>query len=118
MTMDTIERGDVESFLNEFKVKMKVFGIVYMRDRNKNLQTQLDLELREFEKDKYVSELTVEDYYKGPTQDYSNGADLWEFGKIIKKKEVYIKIAIGAGNKPVICISFHFPERSIKYPFK
>jgi hypothetical protein len=115
--MDT-ERRDVESFLNEFKVKMKVFGIVYMRDREKNLQTQLDLELREFEKDKYVCELTVEDFYKGPTQDYNGGDDFWEFGKMIKKKEVYIKITMGIGNKPVICISFHFPERPIKYPFK
>jgi len=109
---------DVKIFLQEFKQKMKVFGIIYLRDRQKNLQTQLDLELREFEKDKYISELTEVDFYKGPSQDYNGGPDLWEFGKMIKNKEVYIKIAIGFGSKPVICISFHFPERTIKYPFK
>ena len=89
-----------------------------MRSRQKNLQTQLDLELREFEKDKYISELKVDDFYKGPSQDYTGGPDLWEFGKMMKKKEVYIKIAMGIGKRPVICISFHFPERTIKYPFK
>lgn len=112
------ERSDVESFLNEFKIKMKVFGIVYLRLRQKNLQTQLDLELREFEKDKYIGELTVEDFYKGPSQDYTGGPNIWEFGKMVKNNEVYIKIMMGIGAKPVICISFHFPERKIKYPLK
>lgn len=115
--MDTRE-GDVEAFLNDFKQKMKVFNIVFNRSRAKNLQTQLELELKEFEREKYLSELTVKDYYKGPTSDQDGGPDLWEFGKMVKNKEVYIKITIGYLNKPVICISFHFPERPIKYQFK
>ena len=36
--------------------------------------------------------LTVEDYFKGPRKDADDGPDLWEFGMMVKNKEVYIKI--------------------------
>jgi hypothetical protein len=115
-------KEEVETFLRDFKQKMAArvggYSVIFSRERPKNLQTQLDLELKEFEKEKYLSELTVEDFYKGPTQDVDGGPDLWEFGKMVKSKEMYIKISIGKLNKPVRCVSFHFPEREIKYPFK
>jgi len=115
-------KEEVETFLKDFKQKMAArvggYPVIFYRERPKNLQTQLDLELKEFEKEKYLSELTVEDFYKGPTKDVDGGPDLWEFGKTVKNKEMYIKISIGKLNKPARCISFHFPEREIKYPFK
>ena len=40
------EEREVEQFLNEFKQKMEVFSIVFL-DREKNLQTLLDLEIVE-----------------------------------------------------------------------
>jgi hypothetical protein len=112
------KKEDVDAFLSGFKQKAKVFQIYFIRDRSKNLQTELELELKEFEKEKYLLDLAVENYYRGPSKDYDGGPDLWEFGKMIKGREVYIKITIGLNNKPVICISFHFPEKEIKYPFK
>lgn len=112
------KKEDLKLFLREFKQKMAVFDVVILRSRSKNLQTILDLELTNITVRKYLSDLTFKDYYKGPTKDNYGDSDLWEFGKEIKNKEVYIKITIGNLNKSVICISFHFPEHTIKYPFK
>lgn len=115
--MDT-KKEDAEQFLKEFHDKMATFEVIIRSERSENLQTMLDLELTDFSVREHLKKLTVEDFYKGPTKDNSGGADLWEFGKKIKNKEVYIKVTLGCLNKPVICISFHFPIRTIKYPFK
>ena len=114
--MDT-KRGEVEAYLNDFKQKMEVFDVVFL-NRGKNLQALLDLEIVRASRKEKLKELQVSDYYRGPSQDDFGGEDLWEFGKVINGKEVYIKISIGRQNKPVICISFHLAERKIKYPFK
>ncbi|MGN6802123.1 MAG: hypothetical protein ACTHJN_09465 [Ginsengibacter sp.] len=115
--MDTTKE-EVEAFLKDFKEKMAIFEIVFYRSRGKNLMTFLELELSEISARKHLEELTHEDFYKGPSKDKDDGPELWEFGKIIKGREVYIKITRGYLNKPVIFISFHFAERIITYPFK
>ena len=109
----------VNSFLQEFKIKAKSFGLIFRIDRQKNIQALLDLEISALEREKLIMDLEPEDYYKGPTSDILGNLDeLWEFGKEIKSKEIYIKISKGLpGNNPV-CISFHRAERKIKYPLK
>jgi hypothetical protein len=110
-------RSEVEIFLNTFKAKMEVFDVVFL-DRDKNLRALIDLEITRVSRKELLKELNVEDYFRGPTKDVDNGPSLWEFGRLLKQKEVYIKITIGAMNKPVICISFHLAERVIAYPFR
>ena len=109
----------VDKFLKEFKDKARVFGIIFRIDRKKNMQALLDLEISAIMREKIIMSLTVEDYYKGPTEDKLNymGA-LWEFGKSVEKKEVYIKISKGTGANSPICVSFHLAERKIEHPFK
>lgn len=109
---------DVKIFLQEFKQKLAIFDMIFYRSRSNNLQTVLDLELSNVSVRKHLSELTYKNYYKGPTKDDFSDSDLWEFGKEIKNKKVYIKISLGNWNKQVLCISFHFPIHTIKYPFK
>ncbi len=46
------------------------------------------------------------------------GMDPFDFGKKIKKVDVYIKITIGFPNSSVVCISFHIAEHPLKYLFK
>ena len=111
------EEREVEQFLNEFKQKMEVFSIVFL-DREKNLQTLLDLEIVEANRKEILKELKVKDYLRGPTHDQYGGRPFWEFGKAVKGKELYIKITMGTQNKPVICISFHIAEFKIKYLIK
>lgn len=63
--------------------------------------------------------LEVKDYSKGPMEEkLYGGADMWVFGKTVKKKEVYIKITIGAMSNSVICISFHLAQHKMNYPLK
>lgn len=102
-------KGAVASFLNNFKEKMKIWDVLFRDDRGKNAKTLAELELRPIER-KNVLEALEEKLY--------GGADMWIFGRIIKKKEVYIKIALGVANSGVICISFHLAEHKMNYPLK
>lgn len=114
-----MDRETVDKFLKEFKDKAKVFGIIFRIDRKKNMQALLDLEISAIMREEIIMSLTVEDYYKGPSEDKLNYVgELWEFGKSVKKKEVYIKISKGAQSNSPICVSFHLAERRIEYPFK
>ena len=112
-----VEENDVEAFLHDFQQKMKIFDVVFL-NRDKNLQALLDLEIVRAKRREILEKLTLRNYFKGPTPDQLGGSELWEFGKIVKGKEVYIKITMGTENKPVICISFHLAEHKIKYPFQ
>ncbi len=97
---------------------MKVFGILNVV-RKKNTQALLDPVLLFIRRRKIIEQLNVEDYCKGPLEEtIHGGSQMWVFGKKVRGAEVYIKIALGAANKPVICISFHIAERKLKYPFK
>jgi len=109
--------SDVEAFLNTFRAKLDIFDVIFL-NRDKNLQALIDLEITRVSRKDILRGLKVDDYYRGPTKDVGHGPDLWEFGSVFNKKEVYIKITIGVMNKPVICISFHLAERAIDYPFK
>jgi hypothetical protein len=56
---------------------------------------------------------------EGPLEEkLYGGSDMWVFGKTLKKKEVYIKITLGAYGGSVICISFHLAEYKMQYPLK
>lgn len=109
----------VEAFLNAFKTKLGIWGILIKSDRQKNLQTIADLEIRETDVVDILFKLTVEDYSEGPLFDIVyGGADMWVFGKQVKGHEIYIKITLGVPSSQTICISFHFAKHPMAYPFK
>jgi hypothetical protein len=114
-------REEVEQFLSELHQKMKIRNIRYLRDggRGKNTQTWFDLELTEIDLDKHIENLSVS-HYSGCADGESmhGGTIMWVFGKVIKKHEIYIKITIGDFNKAPICISFHFSESPMTYPYQ
>ena len=114
-----ITRDDVERFLSEFHTKMKVFGVFFLDDREKNYQTLADLEITATYRKKVLGELVAEDYSEGPILDalYSMGL-MWVFGKVVMGKEVYIKITLGRPGSTTICISFHQAEYRMHYPLK
>lgn len=110
---------EVYTFLKDFHLKLKIWGIVYLDNRPKNAQTLASLEISPAERTKIVSQLAVEDYSEGPIEDIIyQRQDLWVFGKQIKNQEVYIKITLGNPSKQTICISFHLAEYPMTYPFK
>ncbi len=109
----------VTSFLKEFKEKMKIWNILYRDDRGKNAQALVDLEFRPIDRKEILEKLEIKDYSQGPIEEMLyGGSDMWVFGKILKKKEVYIKITLGALGSSVICISFHLAEHKMQYPLK
>ena len=111
-------KEEVQSFLNEMKEKIKVFGIIYRDDRGKNVQTLVDLEITPKYRDTVIINLEVKDYSEGPDNDTLNQCgEMWVFGKDVKGQEVYIKITLGKGSS-ALCISFHIAEHPMNYPFK
>ncbi len=98
---------------------MDIWGVVVRDDRGKNAQTLLYLEITKDFRKKVLKSLVVEDYSEGPlAEKLYGGADMWVFGKLVKGKEIYIKITMGIAGAQVICISFHIAEHLINYPYK
>ena len=109
----------VAYFLKDFKEKMKFWDVLFRDDRGKNAQALIDLELLPIERKAILAALETKDYSEGPLEEkLYRGADMWVFGKTIKKKEVYIKITMGAMSSSVICISFHLAQNKMNYPLK
>ena len=108
----------IEHFLRDFKYKLGFWGLFIRSDRDKNFKTLTVLEFRVEDVKKELNELSVAHYLEGPVKEtlyYS--ADMWIFGKMIQSKEVYIKISMGQPSDKVICISFHFSDYSMTYPY-
>lgn len=116
--MNKLNEQAVERFLRNFKVKLKVFDVVYI-DREKNTQALLDLEILPSYRRTILKNLEIEDYCEGPLEETMLGSsEMWVFGKQISGQEVYIKITMGLASHSVICISFHIAEYALTYPFK
>ena len=66
-----------------------------------------------------IRNLSFEDYSDGPVKEtLYELQEMWIFGKLVKKKEIYIKVSMGKMNSPAICISFHFSGKPLNYPLK
>ena len=117
--MRAVTKDEVQSFLDMFHAKMKIYGIIYRDDRGKNQKTLEELEIVPSYRKLVIESLCVEDYVDGPIVDTLNRlGEMWVFGKDVKEREVYIKIMISNINGQTICISFHLAESPLSYPFK
>jgi hypothetical protein len=107
-------------FLRNFKDKLRVFDILFLDDRGKNTQTLAILEITPLARRKVLESLETEDYSEGPLGGamYGGGAEMWVFGRMVKHREIYIKVTMGMAGAATICISFHVAEYPMKYPFK
>jgi len=116
--MATLEE-DIQKFLQDFKVKLGIWGVVFRDDRGKNARALLELDITPVYREKILKELLVTDFCEGAKREcLYGGADMWVFGKLINGTEVYIKITLGFAGAQVICISFHCAEFPMKYPLK
>ncbi|MBN1843084.1 MAG: type II toxin-antitoxin system MqsR family toxin [Deltaproteobacteria bacterium] len=109
-------QGDVNKFLGNFKQIVTQRGI-WVVQREKNVNTQIELGFNNVDVQKEILRLDCTHYVDGPKPDRDRQGDVWEFGKIIEHEEVYIKVKLTGGVHPV-CISFHFAEEPIGYPFQ
>ena len=112
-------KDEVETFLASFHEKVKIFGILFRDDREKNRNALFDLDISRFERSEIIKSIETEDYSEGPIPDeLYHGTEMWVFGKDVKGIEVYIKITMGGFNGRSICISFHRAEHPMNYPLK
>ena len=93
--MGVLTKEDVQSFLDMFHTKMKIYGIIYRDDRDKNQKALEELEIVPSYRRVVIENLKVEDYVEGPVVDSLNRlGEMWVFGTDVKGREVYIKIMI------------------------
>lgn len=114
-----ITKDDVERFLADFSMKVKIFDIRFRDDRAKNQNILSELGITPIQRKNVIMDLTCYDYSEGPIVDaLCEQGEMWVFGKDVKGNEVYIKISMGRPNSHTICISFHKAEHPMYYPFK
>ena len=112
-------KEEIDHFLQDFKYKLGFWGLLITSDRDKNFKTLKELEFQVGDVKKELNDLELQHYSEGPLQEtLYNSADMWVFGKTIQSEEVYIKISMGLPSDKVICISFHFSDYSMNYPYK
>ena len=119
MNQKTATEAEIERFLRDFKLKLDIWGLLFQNRLNrKNFQTLTELELSVNDVKRELRSLNTSHYSEGPKPDkLYNGAYMWVFGKMVSKHEIYIKVTVGQPNDKVICISFHFPEHPMTYPY-
>lgn len=68
----------------------------------------------------YLKNLTLEEYVETCDDERNKKSNAYYvFGKIIMKREVYIKVKIQSYDKKIIlCMSFHFAEDKMRFPYK
>lgn len=109
----------IQNFLDDFKAKLGIWGVVFRDDRGKNTQALLDLDITREDRVTFLQKLIIADFCDGPLEEkLHDGQEMWVFGKEMKGKELYIKIALGVNGAKVICISFHMAEHKMIYPYK
>lgn len=107
--------SDISSFLAQAKRLIAAGNYVFV-PRRKNLQALPEHGLTVKDAKDEMLGLTVEDYFKGPKQDFdrSQPGDIWEFKKTIDNEQFYVKLKIQNRNgKDVLkCLSFHEDDYS------
>ncbi len=102
-----------------FKIKMLIGeGKCSFEEREKNMKTLAELGLLPEDVFQILTELTPQNYYRGPSTDYDTNEieTIWEFGITLEGREIYIKLKLTSDY--VKDISFHFAEKELKFPLK
>jgi len=118
--MDSMKRALVSAFLKEFKKLAVTSSVDIFVDRVAYKDAFIKLGITKDMAFQDLLSLSVEDYCSGPDPDRGKPGFVWEFGKKIEGKEVYIKLKITeiGAQKYAKCISFHKARFSQCYPLK
>jgi hypothetical protein len=115
--LNEAKKREIRCFLRAFKRLAAQSGI-YVIPRVKNQQALADLEFTRKNRSDIIMSLSVTDYCRGPEPDRDKPGYIWEFGKIVERKPVYIKLKIADtdGGQIARCISFHAAEFPLSFP--
>ncbi len=110
---NTANESDISNFLNDVK-KLLSEGKYDFVPRRKNMQHLALHGLSIADAKNQIYSLVVNDYYKGPKEDFNPNkpGNIWEFKKEIDYVQFYVKLKIVQENGENIlkCISFHEDE--------
>lgn len=123
--MPTTTLLQVRSFLRSVKYALQrssptrsVFTFSTIREQNMDTLAALEMDVDDIRET--VLSFTPDDYCSGPLKDSSIEGDLWVFGKMLKGKEVYIKMKLSGDKRSqsVRILSFHFTKKPLNYRFR
>ena len=125
-SFNRMSRKEVDSFIRELKeiIGDTSFNIdtdfFLNTGKEKNMQTLLDLDYSAEDVLEILSRLAVSNYSETLLDtDDQNPLFLNVFGIMIQNKEIYIKIKTRSTPKrKIICVSFHWSEHTMGYPYK
>ena len=115
-------KEEIDLFLTQCQIAAR--KSFYLVRSPKNKATLIDLGYTRADILQEIESLTWKDFSEGPLLSHNYSEDVWIFGKIIKCREVYIKIQLSQYNDPgdlittLFCISFHFAEYPMNYPYQ
>jgi hypothetical protein len=118
------KKDDIKVFLLKAKKLISVGSYDFFDKREENMQTLVALGYNTHHMKQEILSLTPQNYFRGPTEDHDKdkykGEYIWEFGKIIQGKAIYIKLKIRKhkGCDEVACMSFHEAKFEMTYPQK
>ncbi len=113
---------EINKFLEKIRRTLPQDFIIRKSDKNKETIKKLGLNKRLIIEE--IDSLSVENYSEGPDPEIGTLNEVWFFGKEINNREIYIKLKlIGKNNQneekeTTFCLSFHFSEQCMNYPYK
>lgn len=118
--MDRIKKEHIGNFLKKFKKIASEGRGIDLVSRRKNLDSLVSLGLTKRNCKDEILRLSVSDYCDGPKPDRDKPGEVWEFGKTIGSRAVYIKLKIAqAGTERIAkCLSFHVADYPLRFPFR
>lgn len=120
--MTKSQKEEIDLFLEQCRKVLDSSFILHRTPKNKETITSLGITNNDVKNE--IASLTIENYSEGPLPSRSYSEEIWIFGKIIDCHEIYIKIQLSKYNDPgeiidtLYCISFHFAERPLDYPYQ
>lgn len=118
------QEDEVKIFLLKAKKLISADKYDFFDKREENMKTLAALGYKTYHMKQEILSLTPQNYYRGPTEDYDKdkpkGEYIWEFGKIIQGREIYIKLKIrkNKGCDEIACMSFHDAKFEMTFPQK
>lgn len=117
--------NELASILNDanFKIENDLTIIRSSKKQGKEkystIYTLLDLDYDAEDIAERLKELTIEEYSETLIdKDDFNPPLLFVFGKDINSRQIYIKVKIkGEEKKRILCVSFHYAERKMYFPY-
>jgi hypothetical protein len=113
--------GEVQAFLEQFRVCVDFGAKVRFRRTPKNIQGLVTLNMTEAQAIARVCQMTHADYCMGPEPDRDeDDREVWIFGCVESGTEVYVKLRLDPNtpfSTPVVR-SFHPAEHPLSYPLK